>query len=328
MTDTPVVSLLVCTRDRVLSLPRLLSSITRAAAHPEAPRIEVVLVDNGSADGTADCLARWAADQPFAVRLIKAERAGLAHARNAGLPHARGAILAMTDDDCRLHTDYFAALVSCFSALQAPAIVGGRILPGDPADLPLTIKLEDHPMVAAPHRFPGGFAMGANLAMTGDVPGRVGPFDARFGAGTPFRAAEDTDYLVRAQAAGVAIRYDPRFVVDHHHGRRLPAEERSLLAGYGIGDGALYAKFLFKDPRVLRFLLGDLAALPRDVFAPIRTHASVRAFHFFRLRCKIRGMAIYAWVAARAAAQRRTRGHGRNVSVPSAPVDRRPATRR
>ena len=97
----------------------------------------------------------------------------------------------MTDDDCRLHPDYFIALARCFAALGGSAIVGGRILPGDPDDLPITIKLEDHPMIATPDRFPGGFVMGANLAMTRDVLHRVGAFDERFGAGAPFRAAED-----------------------------------------------------------------------------------------------------------------------------------------
>lgn len=297
-----MISLVVCTRDRADALPRLLDSITHAAAQAGAPPIEVVLVDNGSADATAELARHWQRRQAFPVRLLHEPRPGLARARNAALAAVRGAIVAMTDDDCRLHPGYFRALADCFADVPAPAVVGGRILRGDPADLPVTVKLEDHPMVAGPAAFPGGFVMGANLAMTADVPARVGAFDERFGAGAPFVAAEDTDYLVRAQAAGIAIRYDPRFAVDHFHGRRLLADERALLAGYSFGDGALYAKHLFRDARILRFLLDDVSRVRLDVISPVRTHRGIRAFHLFRLRKKLAGMIAYARYAGQSTA--------------------------
>ncbi|MCP3736150.1 glycosyltransferase [Sphingomonas sp. RP10(2022)] len=291
-TVKPDVTLLVCTRDRAASLAATLASISRAIDAAPDCTVEVVLVDNGSTDDTPRLLAEWHATQPFPVHLLHEARPGLARARNRGLAKASGRIVAMTDDDCVLHPDYVAALVRAFGEVAAPAIIGGRILLGDPADLPVTVKLEDHPMVAAPGAFPGGFVMGANLAFTADVPALVGRFDERFGAGAPFVAAEDTDFLFRAQGLGIALRYDPRFVVDHHHGRRDPAEETALLAGYGFGDGALYAKHR-RDPRILRAILRDLADLRRDLTDPVTTHTGIRAFYTFRLRHKIRGMLGY-----------------------------------
>ena len=127
MTAIPAISLLVCTRNRADALPRLLASITHAAAQEGAPAIEVVIVDNGSTDATADRLAAWQVQQSFPVRLLHSDRPGLARARNAGLAAVRGAIIAMTDDDCRLHADYFIALARCFAALDGSAIVGGRM---------------------------------------------------------------------------------------------------------------------------------------------------------------------------------------------------------
>jgi GT2 family glycosyltransferase len=221
---------------------------------------------------------------------------GLARARNRALQAARGRIIAMTDDDCILHPDYFARLAEAFAARPGPVIIGGRILLGDPADLPVTVKLEDHPMIAAPDQFPGGFVMGANLAMTGDVRAMVGPFDTRFGAGAPFRAAEDTDFLLRAQALGIALHYDPGFVVDHHHGRRLAREAIALLAGYGFGDGALYAKYLRSDPRAMRWLRQDLNQLGTRLAGPV---AGIEHFHAFRLRHVLRGLAAYGIHALR-----------------------------
>jgi glycosyltransferase involved in cell wall biosynthesis len=296
----PDVSLLVCTRDRSASLGATLASIVRAVAAAPALAIEVILVDNGSRDDTPRRLAAWR--PPFPVHRLHEARPGLARARNLGLARARGRIVAMTDDDCVLHAGYFVALAEAFAAVAGPAIIGGRILLGDPADLPVTVKLEDHPMTCPPGSFPGGFVMGANLAFTAEVAGRVGAFDVRFGAGAPFVAAEDTDFLVRAMRQGIALHYDHRFVVDHHHGRRHLDEETRLLAGYGYGDGALYAKH-WRDPRIRRALRRDIADLHRDLTDPVTTHAGIRAFYAFRLRHKLRGFGGY-WRHRRAGVDR------------------------
>lgn len=297
------VSLMLCTRDRGASLDRALASVTRAARAALGIAIEAIVVDNGSTDDTPGRARAWAARQAFPVHLVTEPRPGLSRARNAGLARATGRIVAMTDDDCVLHERYFTALADQFARQPGPIIIGGRILPGDPADLPVTIKLEDHAMIARPGAFPGGFVMGANLAFTRNVIDRVGLFDTRFGAGAPFVAAEDTDFLFRAMRRGVTLRYEPHFAVDHHHGRRRQAELEALLAGYSFGDGALYAKHLLHDATVLRFIARDIADLVRDILPLSRPYAGIRFFYLFRLRHKWRGARAY-WRMARAARRR------------------------
>ena len=287
------ISLMICTRNRRDSLSATLDSVAAAAG---GQRLELIIVDNGSTDDSAATIRHWAADRPITVRLLSEPRPGLARARNVALAAARGRIIAMTDDDCILHPDYFEQLIRAFAAQPAPVVIGGRILLGDPADLPVTVKLEDHPMIAPSDGFPGGFVMGANLAFTADVRDKVGLFDERFGDGAPFRAAEDTDYLFRALGHGIPVRYDPNFVVDHHHGRRRPQEIVTLLAGYGYGDGAVYAKHLLSDRRIGRAMAQDLANL-RDRFAgPV---PAIRHFHAFRLRHILAGLAGYGRQAIR-----------------------------
>ncbi len=299
MTPSIDVSLLVCTRNRAPSLRRLLASLSHALRAADGVTVEIVIVDNGSVDATAALIEGWRATERAPVRLLHEPRPGLAVARNTALSAARGAIIAMTDDDCTVDRDFFRALKACFAEHGGPVVIGGRIRRGDPADLPITIKTEDHPMIAPPRSFPGGFVMGANLAFTASVAARTGAFDERFGAGALFAAAEDTDYLFRAMGLGIPVRYDPRIVVDHFHGRRETSEETDLLAGYSYGDGALYAKHLFRDPRILLFLLRDVADLTRDQWAPVKTHRDIPRFYRFRLRHKMRGMAAYARAALR-----------------------------
>ncbi|RZT52942.1 GT2 family glycosyltransferase [Sphingomonas sp. BK036] len=304
MTQAIDVSLLVCTRNRASSLASTLESVERAAAYADHLAVEIVLVDNGSIDDTPRRLAQWQAMQPFSVHLVHEPHPGLARARNTGLARCTGRIVAMTDDDCVLHENYFSALCDAFERVSRPAIIGGRILLGNPADLPVTIKLEDHPMVAPSQGFPGGFVMGANLAFTADVRRLTGCFDERFGAGAPFIAAEDTDFLFRAAGLGVAVLYDPRMVVDHHHGRRDVDDETRLLAGYSFGDGALYAKYLFSDRRALRAIVDDILAVRFDLTRPVTTHAGIRRFYWFRLRHKSRGFTYFWWIAIRSKLRR------------------------
>ncbi|GGE95760.1 glycosyltransferase family 2 protein [Sphingomonas prati] len=319
MTDGPVdVSLLICTRNRAPSIAATLASVTRAAAYvADTISIEVILVDNGSTDDTPSRLRQWQAAQPFPVRLVSEPRPGLARARNTGLAAYQGRIVAMTDDDCTVHANYFAALVAAFAREAGPAIIGGRILLGNPADLPVTIKLEDHPMVAPSGGFPGGFVMGANLAFDARVLTSVGRFDERFGAGAPFVAAEDTDYLFRASRLGIALLYDPAIVVDHHHGRRRIADENILLAGYSFGDGALYAKYAFSNARSARAILADIFDLRLDITRPVTTHAGIKYFYCFRLRHKARGFG-YFWLRTLQSTMSRTaQRHGRSRTIRS-----------
>ena len=299
------ISLLLCTRNRGASLDRTLGSITRAARRFAA--IEAVVVDNGSSDDTPRRLAEWHRVQAFPVTLVHEPRAGLARARNAGLARTRGAIVAMTDDDCLLDPGFFEQLAARFALVPAPVVIGGRILLGHPDDLPVTIKLEDHAMIARRDDYPGGFVMGANLAFTRDVVDRIGGFDERFGAGARFRAAEDTDFLFRATGAGIAVRYDPHVVVTHHHGRQTPAALRRLLAGYAFGDGAVYAKHVRHDARIVRAIRVDLDNMTADLGTRERVFASIRFFHVFRCRHIVHGFIIYTLAASWAAVARAAR---------------------
>ncbi|GAA0664761.1 glycosyltransferase involved in cell wall biosynthesis [Sphingomonas insulae] len=294
MTD---ISLLVCTRNRSPQLAATLASIDRAIHGAPHLKIEVVVVDNGSTDDTADRLTAWSAERPFPVHLVHEPRPGLARARNIAMARASGRIVAMTDDDCVLDNGYFRQLATCFADVTGPAIIGGRILLGDPADLPVTVKLEDHPMIAPWDMFPGGFVMGANLAMTADAIARIGRFDERFGAGARFVSAEDTDFLFRALGQNIPVRYDPRFTVNHHHGRRCPDEVVRLLAGYSYGDGALYAKHFLRDHRVVKAIYNDIRNLMPGRNEAVTSFSGIQNFYLFVLRFKVKGFFSYLKMA-------------------------------
>ncbi|MFI9508046.1 glycosyltransferase [Nocardia sp. NPDC052566] len=70
---------------------------------------EIVVVDNGSTDATAQLVKEYAVTQPKIV-LIDEPRRGIARARNTGFDHATGDFIARTDADTRVAADWSAVI--------------------------------------------------------------------------------------------------------------------------------------------------------------------------------------------------------------------------
>lgn len=259
-------SFIICTRNRAAALQDCLRSIEAAAkAHPRC-NIELVVVDNGSTDGTAHLLPRLAASSALPLTVVSEARRGLAAARNAGMAQARGKILVFVDDDIRLDRRYLRDLERHYATGDACIIRGGRVELGDPADLPFTIKTSPARERFTRATHPGGFIQGCNMTMHSEVAALVGSFDERFGAGAALHAAEDTDFLLRAHLLDIPIEYVPDMAVFHHHGRRTQRAIRSIYANYNIGNGGLYAKHARNAPWLLRHLYWTGRSAWRECF--------------------------------------------------------------
>jgi len=89
--DLPLVSVVIPAHDAAQTLAATLDSVLAQTY----PRIEIIVVDDGSRDATPAVLARHAPR----VRAVRQAHGGLAAARNAGLAAARGAFIALLDAD-------------------------------------------------------------------------------------------------------------------------------------------------------------------------------------------------------------------------------------
>ena len=101
------VSVLVCTRNHLASLQATIRSLA-ALRIPKSCEVELLVIDNGSSDGTA-AWVRQAQLPNMPVRLVEELQAGQARARNRGLEAARGAIILFTDDDVRVPPNWLTA---------------------------------------------------------------------------------------------------------------------------------------------------------------------------------------------------------------------------
>ena len=105
------VSVVIPTYNRRPILEKCLLALERQQACPEIDRYEVVVVDDGSTDGTPDWL-RGAAERFPHVRLIEQSHGGPAEGRNRGVDHAYGDVIVFIDSDLVV-TDSF---LSCHAS--------------------------------------------------------------------------------------------------------------------------------------------------------------------------------------------------------------------
>jgi lipopolysaccharide transport system ATP-binding protein len=88
-----------------------LAETIRSVQAQTYPRIEILVVDDGSTDDTADIAASFAAADSR-VRFLRQANAGVAAARNTGIQAARGAFIAPLDADDLWHPEKLAAQVA------------------------------------------------------------------------------------------------------------------------------------------------------------------------------------------------------------------------
>ena len=212
------------------------------------------MVDNGSSDGTSDDLRELRASTGRQLLTVYQPRPGLGRARNSGWRTARAPIIAFTDDDCYVSSDYVDAVISGFESDPSIAAIGGRVLLYDPSDLNICVIESTERLVIHPYRFaPAGLVQGSNMAFRRESLAAIGGFDERLGAGTNF-PAEDIYAFASLAWTGMSAPYDPRPLVYHHHGSKTAPDLDRLTRGYDAGRGAYYAKYLLTRRSAIPYL--------------------------------------------------------------------------
>ncbi|RCW82211.1 GT2 family glycosyltransferase [Phyllobacterium bourgognense] len=287
-------SFIVCTRNRAAALAACIRSIEAACRSHAAFTSELVVVDNGSTDSTREYVTGVAATSDIAITLLSEARPGLAAARNAGLRHARGNIVIFIDDDCVVHRGYLIDLERHYATGEPLVIRGGRVELGNANDLPFTIKRSPTRARLTRDVHPGGFVVGCNMTMHRDVAARIGRFDELLGAGAPLRAAEDTDYLIRAFQLNVPVEYVPDMTVYHHHGRSSRQDVERLHRNYSLGNGGLYVKHIRCAPWLLRHFFWSVRSACRELFGGPQFDPDLHLSHWPIVFMNLLGAAAFA----------------------------------
>ncbi|HEU4322764.1 MAG TPA: glycosyltransferase family 2 protein [Roseiflexaceae bacterium] len=210
-------SLILLTWNGIAFLPDLLRSL-RAQHRPAA---EVVVVDNGSTDGSPEWIA---ANAPEWHLIRNPSNRGVAAAWNQALEVARGEFLVMLNQDMVFRPTWLQALEDAFDHVPQAGIVGGKLLYPDEQTIQHAGGLVLKPVMRGTHygyreqdrgqhdqeRWVD-FVTGAGMAFRRSVFAAIGGFDEQFAPAY----YEDTDFCLRAHGAGFGVLYVPQAVAIH-----------------------------------------------------------------------------------------------------------------
>jgi glycosyltransferase involved in cell wall biosynthesis len=130
--NSPCISIIIPTYNRAQILPRLIDALA-AQTYPAA-QFEIVIVDDGSNDGTQEVLRRLSASLPDRLIWTRQENAGPGVARNLGARTARGDLLYFIDDDCLPDPDWLQRASGTFASYRRPTALTSGISVANPDD--------------------------------------------------------------------------------------------------------------------------------------------------------------------------------------------------
>jgi len=188
---------------------------------------EVLLVDNGSADGSIRLCEEAAARRPDLYKCLSyTEKAGSYAARNYGLQHAGSDVLVFTDSDCKPTQGWIAAIRE---HLRPQTVIAGKIeieiVNNGLWECYDTIAHLNSEANARKNR-----VATANMAVFREDFFKVGPFEERFSGG-------DYDWSMRAAQKGLKILFVPAAMV-YHPSRKtfLEVLKKEQRIAYGVGN--------------------------------------------------------------------------------------------
>lgn len=206
-------SVVIPTYNRHATLRQCLNALL-AQSHPAQ---EIIVVDDGSTDGTAEMMT---SDFPT-IRYFRQHNAGPASARNRGIREATGDFIAFTDDDCLPPADWLERLADGYRRHPEVAGVGGYLDAPDEVLEHNALAQYDyfvsHTLYkAGDEEYVGGFECPAGGTNSMSYAKRwldsVGGFDETF----PYAAGEDADLKWRICQRGARLLYVPVRVLHLH----------------------------------------------------------------------------------------------------------------
>ena len=182
-------SLIIATKDRESYLERALRSLEDQVG---APSFEVIVVDNGSSDGTKAVAAQQSARGAYPVHYVYEAEPNRAKARNRGIERAGGYVILFCDDDVRLPPGFIAAHEAAHTTSNL--VVNGPIL---------NVASYDEAPKPSAANYSRAFVCTCNVSIPKHAVDAVGGFDESF----DLYGWEDTELGVRLRESGMRWKF-------------------------------------------------------------------------------------------------------------------------
>ncbi|MHC1623667.1 MAG: glycosyltransferase family 2 protein [Candidatus Methanospirareceae archaeon] len=211
----PQIAIVVCTYNGAETLGAALTCMIRQETDGMFD-FDLVVVDDGSTDGTKDVVAEVMAGSPVMVRCISTEGKGVSHARNRGVAESRGEWIAFFDQDQLAESHWLRVLYVTALTTGADVVEGPRdlALPQEQLSNLSSVcrrTLGERIGGPEPHKTHGRTcSCTGNVLISRKVFNVIGGFDESL-----LRGGEDWEFFRRVRKAGFDIWYAPRALVHH-----------------------------------------------------------------------------------------------------------------
>jgi O-antigen biosynthesis protein len=224
----PRISVVVCTYNGERTIGDCLEGLLEL----EYPDFEVIVVDDGSTDATAE-IARRHGFSP-----ITTANHGLSSARNLGMEVATGEIVAYIDDDARPDPHWLTYLALVFMRTGHVGVGGPNLAPaGDGFVAECVANAPGGPVHVLLSDTEAEHIPGCNMAFRKEALRSIGGFDPQFR-----KAGDDVDICWRLRESGGTLGFSPAAVVWHHRRNSVHTYWRQQ-QGYTMAEVLLERKW-------------------------------------------------------------------------------------
>lgn len=234
--DPPRISVIVAAYNSKRTISQCLASLFAL----DYPGYEVIVVDDGSTDGTPEICAAYES-----VRLIRLDRGGPSRARNVGIDLAFGEIIAFTDSDCVVSRDWLREIEKGFVDERVAGVGGNQVSPEGESEFGRSVQEFfraigfvtdyinlDRTLRETRHN------PSCNSAYRKSVLKEVGGFvEGQF-------PCEDLELDLKIRKLGYRLIYNPNAVVGHFRPGSYAGFAR-MMRRYGSGEWLLWRKHGF-----------------------------------------------------------------------------------
>jgi glycosyltransferase involved in cell wall biosynthesis len=224
----PILSVIIPAHNAGWVLRRAIEALASQEAAPDS--FEVIVIDDGSTDGSTDTLD--AAAGRATLRVLRQENRGRAAARNAGAAQARGRVLLFLDADVWATPGLVSAHLAHYATRRDLGVQGRW---RDHPDSLTTMFMRARNVIpdTTVRRREGMspyHVVTRNFSVDAEAFHRIGGFDEAFhGYGW-----EDIELGFRMVRQGIMLRYEPTALAYHYHVQTL-AETRAKMREAGVG---------------------------------------------------------------------------------------------
>ncbi len=249
----------------------------RSLLELDYPRSEIIVVDNGSSDGSVELVRNRFPD----VELVElGENKGFAGAVSVGMFMSKGDILATVNPDVQLDPRWMSAVAEAFEAFPDAGVVGSKILYPDRKTLQHAGGVVHYPLATTDHIGRGevdagqydhsrvvSFVTGAALAMRRDVGHSLNFFDESY---YPV-FFEDVDLCWRAKREGWRVVYQPGAVAYHNESVTYDRRSSRYYSYFHANRLRFVVKHYTPEQVMLDFLPAEAERLVGDMEREDRT---------------------------------------------------------